>query len=540
METKKINFYVKDFDRYKKEIDQISPTFCAAKWLQTSLHLTNGKTHSCYHPPTHNIDVSLLEKNPSALHNTAIKFAERKMMLEGKRPTGCEYCWNIEDAGHISDRYYRSSEHWANNKLSYISTLPHDTDINPSYVEVNFNQTCNFKCCYCSPHLSSEWEKEITVYGPYDVNGYEHNNIETLTNLELMPNQTSYKDNPYIKAFWNWWPTIYKDLKVFRMTGGEPLMDANTFKILEYVKDNPNKNLELSITSNLCPPKKELWHRFINLVKSLDSVEHSTECYVPDPKDGTEWQQWPHYIIGKDQKEYHQSNLPSIERSDIPQTFLGIGHAIEDGSFTYLYKYQDKAVKHFTLYVSLDSVETQAEYIRNGLNYKMLIDNVKEFLEETKNTSVSFINTFSILSIPKLKNFLQLVLDLRNDYSKSNQLEKTGSAFQRIWFDIPILRRPEWMNVYNCDQDLIDHLKTINEWMYNFYDEKKYLETYTGFKKYEIEKLERNIDLIIKNLYTDNVIEKNLKDFKIFFSEHDMRRNTNIVNTFPELSNWMK
>ena len=30
----------------------------------------------------------------------------------------------------------------------------------PRYVEVNFNQACNLKCAYCSPHLSTEWQKE--------------------------------------------------------------------------------------------------------------------------------------------------------------------------------------------------------------------------------------------------------------------------------------------------------------------------------------------------------------------------------------------
>ena len=177
---KKINFYVKDFDTVKEKINSISPTFCAAKWLQVSLHLTNGRTHSCYHPPTHSIDKAELESNPSALHNTKVKFQERKMMLSGQQPSGCDYCWKIEDAGHVSDRYYRSSEHWSLDSIDDLSKLPYDHNIDPTYVEVNFNQTCNFKCSYCSPHLSSTWEEEIKQFGPYDVNGYLHNDIDVL------------------------------------------------------------------------------------------------------------------------------------------------------------------------------------------------------------------------------------------------------------------------------------------------------------------------------------------------------------------------
>ena len=534
VETKAINFYVKGFDSSKQTIDDISPTFCAAKWLQVSLHLTNGKTHSCYHPPTHDINVEELSTNPSALHNTKQKFHERQLMLDGQRPAGCEYCWKIEDSGHVSDRYYRSSEHWAVDKLSSIQELPSDSNIDPTYVEVNFNQTCNFKCSYCSPHLSSEWEKEIETHGPYVIGDYEHNQINTLRDARLMPLVASSKDNPYVQAFWQWWPSLYTTLKVFRMTGGEPLMDANTFKILDYVKEHPNKNLELSVTSNMCPPG-DLFDKFLEKIKTLDRVEHSVECYTPDPKDGSEWQNWPHFVIGKQNKLYHKTDLPSIEREDIPETFDGVGPANENGSFTYLYKYQDYACKHFSLYVSLDSVGEQAEYIRNGLDFKTLQNNVERFLSETENTSVSFINTFNILSIYQLKEYLEMILDLRKKYS---QKIKGKKSFQRIWFDIPLLRKPDWMSVFNCSEEQLDILKHTLDWMKNNNSRESYNNTSQGFKSYEVEKLERNIDVIENNKCNNADLVKNAKDFKQFFQEHDRRRGTDFVSAFPELKYW--
>ena len=42
-----------------------------------------------------------------------------------------------------------------------------------------------------------------------------------------------------------------------------------------------------------------------------------------------------------------------------------------------------------------------------------MINNVKRFLRETKYTTVSFINTFNIMSIPSLKKFLEMILELR-------------------------------------------------------------------------------------------------------------------------------
>jgi hypothetical protein len=245
-------------DTAEKQLNFISKTMCYAKWAQSSMHLTNGMTHSCYHPPLHSINVEDIKNNPRALHNTTQKKIERSMMLNGEKPTGCSYCWKIEDVGGRSDRIYRSGEYWAQNaRTDIISTL--DTgDIDPRYLEVNFNQACNFKCMYCSPHLSTAWEEEVEQHGPYNVLDNQgvptkHNALEYLN----MPLKVANKDNPYVEAFWKWWPDLYKKLEVFRMTGGEPLMDANMFKVLDYIYENPNAWLEVSVTSNLCPPKPE-------------------------------------------------------------------------------------------------------------------------------------------------------------------------------------------------------------------------------------------------------------------------------------------
>ena len=148
-----------------------------------------------------------------------------------------------------------------------------DGNINPRYVEVNFNQACNFKCSYCSPHLSNAWEKEIKQHGAYDIVGGEHNNLDSLRNAGLMPLKLSQAENPYVTAFWQWWPEMYKTLEGFRMTGGEPLMDSNTFKVLDYVYDNPNAWLEMSVTTNMCPPKPVLMDKFIESLQKLEKIQ---------------------------------------------------------------------------------------------------------------------------------------------------------------------------------------------------------------------------------------------------------------------------
>ena len=530
-----MSIYDQAADKAKEQLDNISPTMCYAKWSQVSMHLTNGMTHSCYHPPTHKIPLEELDKNITALHNTEEKKEQRRQMLKGERPEGCSYCWNIEDTGSRSDRVYRSGEYWAQESREDIMDAGASGNINPRYVEVNFNQACNFKCSYCSPHLSTSWQEEIEEFGEYPTTA-PHNNITSLTNKGLMPLKISQEDNPYVTAFWKWWPEMYKTLRVFRMTGGEPLMDKNTFKVLDYVYEQPNKDLELSITSNMRPVNDALFEKFLSSVKKLDNVQHGAEVYVKDPLDGTDWQTWQHFIIGEEAKRYHDSDLPVIERHDIPQTFLQVGQCEEqdNNSYTYIYEYNDKAYHNFSVFVSLDGWGEQAEYMRNGMDFDQLWNNVHRFLDETRYTSVNFINTFNCLSVTSFKEFLEGILELREKWSKENQFAMGWEVpEQRIWFDIPLLRNPAWQNLQILPSQYQFYMEEAIQFMEQNIANEDYVD-YKGFKDFEIAKAKRNLEIMKKELPQEKLI-RDRADFNKFFTEHDLRRNTNFLTTFPEM-----
>ena len=53
------------------------------------------------------------------------------------------------------------------------------------------------------------------------------------------------------------------------------------------------------------------------------------------------------------------------------------------------------------MYVSVDGVGKQAEYMRDGLDFDKMYNNCRRVLRETDGTEISFINTFQILSISK-------------------------------------------------------------------------------------------------------------------------------------------
>lgn len=253
--------------------DQLGPALCLAKWKQVSLHLATGMTNSCYHPPLHKIDLSEITDNASALHNTSYKKQQRKIMLKQERPAECQYCWNMEDLGQLSDRHYRSGESWAASDFDRIVNSTGDEDAVPSYVEVNFSNGCNLKCSYCSPQFSTAWQEEIERHGGYPT-AITHNAPEHFQGDRRPIPYREY--NPYLEAFWRWWPELYPQLEHFRMTGGEPLMDKNTYRVFDYIRNHPNPKLHLNVTSNFSVVDA-LWQKYLYQVNELcndKTLEH--------------------------------------------------------------------------------------------------------------------------------------------------------------------------------------------------------------------------------------------------------------------------
>lgn len=235
-------------DETSKRLDKISPTFCAAKWLQSTLHLESGTTHSCHHPPAHKVPLEELAQSVDALHNTAYKKSQRELMLQGTRPEECSHCWKVEDAApnSFSDRHIKSSDEWA---IDLIEKLPPETNPNPTYLEVSFSHKCQMRCMYCSPEISSAIWDEIAKYGSYPVKekGPE---LQWLIDNNQKPTLPG-EDNAHEKAFWSWLPQIVGELRVLRITGGEPLLHESTFALLEQLLELGHPLLEVDVNTNL-------------------------------------------------------------------------------------------------------------------------------------------------------------------------------------------------------------------------------------------------------------------------------------------------
>jgi hypothetical protein len=453
---------------YKKQLDEVGPGFCLAKWTQTTIHLQMGETHSCHHPATHKIPTGELKRNPSALHNTKFKKEKRKEMLEGERPSECDYCWRVEDTSNeLSDRIYKSYEPWSREYLEEIKEGDWREDYNPKYVEVAFSNKCNFKCSYCGPSFSSAWVVESKKHGGYPTDD-NFNDIKWLEDQGKMPfHHDEY--NPYVEAFWDWWPDLYRDLHTFRITGGEPLLSDDTWKVLDYIIDNenPNRELVLGINTNLGVPDK-LIDKLIEKIKIIESK--------------------------------------------------GL-------------------VRELVLYTSADTSGEQADYIRNGFDWKQWRDNVDKVLSCTKRISVVCMSTFNALSIPRYQDLMYFIYEMKKKHNSADRYWCPS-----IFLDSSYLRHPahqavnvlpkEWAKKVREYAAFGESLRTIKTW-----DTPEWEPWYAGYTDIEIDKLSRIADWMEAD-HDEEQIKRSRSNFYRFFKAHDERRGTDFIKTFPEFENF--
>jgi sulfatase maturation enzyme AslB (radical SAM superfamily) len=294
--------------QFSKSLEEkYGKTFCLAKWKHLTLYLHLAEGHSCYHPPPGKLSVEDVKKNPWALHNTASKIQARQQMLSGEQPAECSYCWNFENLNqnHISDRHIKTYEesYGTFERAEKIHKEGLSDKVSPSYIEVSFSNTCNFKCIYCSPKASSSWVNEIKKFGPYE---------DLFNNYEIKDEIIPEEENPFLDSFKQLLPAIKNELVGLRITGGEPLLQKTTYEIIDSFVHEERPKLDFMINSNLGmkPAIVEKFCQAINrleagksvksfmLFTSLESVEKRAE-YVRYGLDYKLWLQNMVYVLEK-------------------------------------------------------------------------------------------------------------------------------------------------------------------------------------------------------------------------------------------------
>lgn len=434
--------------------DKVSPTFCLAKWHHTTIYLQTGETHSCYHPPPHKIPLQELKDNPSALHNTQEKKLQRVAMLDGDKPGGCQYCWNIEALGsdYISDRHERNASIYRPERLKEITDSNWDFNINPEYIEVSFGNECNFKCGYCHPKHSSSYHKEIRDHGPYTMVKNHRNDINWFTTYEE-------ETNPYVEAWWRWWPTVSKTLNILRITGGEPLLQQSTWRLLEDLDKNPLPNLELNLNSNL-GVKPVLVQRLAEKVEKL-RIEKKIKSFKLFTSIDT-WGNRAEYIrTGLDLSVWENNFHTYLTKTHYPVTFMITFNILSVPSFKSLLAKILEWRNQYGWYEHLEKhrVRFDTPHLKEPLQYDMNILPKEEFM-------------------PYMYESLEFI--------KSNLDNKSGKHFSEMEYE-KFRRVVTYMETTKYSEEkLSEGRKDFYNW-FNEYDRRRnvnFLETFPEFTNF--------------------------------------------------------
>jgi hypothetical protein len=177
---------------------------------------------------------------------------------------------------------------------------------------------------------------------------------------------------------------------------------------------------------------------------------------------------------------------------------------------------QEKKIKNINIFTSIDSWGPQAEYMRTGLDCAHWERNMLEFVKLGKR--VNFMCTFNVLCVTNYKKLLEKVIEWRKQY---------GSHL--IHLDIPYLKDPpHWMiNILTPDfmsymDDTLKFMEDNAEW----------------FELSEIVKFKRVHEYMKTNPVDQDKIRRGRRDFYVFFTENDRRLGTNLLELFPEYTDF--
>ena len=226
----------------------LSKTFCMHPFTGLATREDGAVKVCCRSEPIGWIQKQSLEE---IWNNDTIRTV-RKEVLNGKRPTICAPCFNLEDQGveslrqrHIKNTFPDSRINLYPNALDNLQddfSMPFELPT----IEIKINNLCNLKCRMCNPLDSTQWRDWSQVVEFYkEENNYLVNAVEKL-GLDRKPHIDLFVEQD------SFWQNLEKLLPYFRrveFAGGEPLMDPSHYRILDMLAPY-GKNIELKYATN--------------------------------------------------------------------------------------------------------------------------------------------------------------------------------------------------------------------------------------------------------------------------------------------------
>jgi len=174
------------------------------------------------------------------------------------------------------------------------------------------------------------------------------------------------------------------------------------------------------------------------------------------------------------------------------------------------------------IYTSNESTYSQAEYIRDGLDYVQWLENVRYVLDSKKLRSLHVMCTVNALCLIRLPSLLKQIAELKREYGQD-----------AINFTLNILRFPSFQSPLVLPKDI----RQAQANRLNIFKE-NYGELLHEFERNHIERLVDYLEIVERPHSEAFEMPTLLNDFKQFYTQYDERRGHNFTETFPELTEW--
>jgi hypothetical protein len=172
----------------------------------------------------------------------------------------------------------------------------------------------------------------------------------------------------------------------------------------------------------------------------------------------------------------------------------------------------------------MEAVDTQAEYIRDGLDYDLWMHNVQELLEHDSIKAVHCMCTINALCLDSLDTLLDQLIKLKQVYGRD-----------RVSFTLNILRFPSFQSALVLPDSIrTQYRNNLLSWLEANMDN-------TLLHEHERNHTQRLIDYldVVKTPHSEAFeLDKLTNDFKQFYTQYDDRRSKDFRKTFPGLAQW--
>lgn len=323
---------------------------CWVPYKEINFYVPTGFiTYCCKHDFNFTPKIEDFSHGRDFLNNEYVKNIKSNLLNNNKIKI-CESCWKSEANNEQS---WRQTEGVVPDEFNNLETLSSNEQFF-TQVALYFDNTCDMKCVYCSPGLSSQWESEINDIKKNKIDTkYIHNH-----RFEVNHNKDIYKVR--IKRIYEFLEELGsragKNQSHLNLTilGGEPLLspeikNSNFLKYIDSFYKNANKDFSLIFTihTNGNTPKKVL-DRFLKDVETA-------------------------------KKKYKNFTLKII--------------------------------------VSIDTVGKPSEYIRAGSKWDLIESNINTYCSTSFVDQIGFSPTLTIFSITTLKDIFNYWIALSKKYN---------------------------------------------------------------------------------------------------------------------------